>query len=222
MERLEEWDAIRALIPSTDAVPVIVGNPSDGPDLSTGEEAVVAAIDDDRSVAEICLHTHSSEYFVSNVLRKLAEAGKLKVVRPRPLEGLDPVKSADSTTLAAQAWRHFERGDFQRAMRHAHAAASLEPDNAKVRKDVTRLETALHETLDDEGVKLDRVPRVLVQSSDLTALNLTPEEGFILTRIDGRSTVGTILKVTPIPILDAMLVFHRLLQAGHIRLDPPG
>jgi hypothetical protein len=221
MDRLDEWDAIKTLIPAADAVPVMVGDPSNGPELSPGEQAVVAAIDDDRSVAEICLHTHSSEHFVSTVLRQLAEAGRLKVVRPRPLETVEAFKAADPETLTAQAWNHFGSGDYLGAMRHARAATTLEPSNAEVRKEVTRLEDALRETLDAEGVKLDRVPRVLVEISQLTALNLSPEEGFILTRIDGKSTVSTILKVTPLATLDAMLVFYRLFQAGHIRLDPP-
>ncbi len=220
MVRIDEWNAIRKLIPSVDTVPVMVGGPLDASDVSPGERTVIAAVDDDRSVAEICLHTHSSEYFVSNVLLRLVETGRLKLVRPRRLEASDLLKAADSTALAAQAWKHFETGDYQHAMRHARAAATLEPDNAEVRKDVMRLEQALRERLDAEGVKPDKVPRVLVQTAELTALNLSPEEGFVLTRIDGRSTVGAILKVTPVAILDAMLVFHRLLLAGHIKLDP--
>lgn len=219
MERLDEWDAIRKLIPSDETVPVMVGELSDASGLSSGERAVVAAVDDNRSVAEICLHTHSSEYFVSSVLRRLAEDGRLKVVRPRALQAVEPVRAADSATLAAQAWKHFRRGDYQRAMRHARAAATLEPDNAEVRKDVSNLQNALRETLEAEGVKLDRVPKLLVHISQLTSLNLSPEEGFILTRIDGSSTVGAILKVTPVATLDAMLVFYRLTQAGHIGLD---
>ncbi len=219
MERLDEWDAIRKVIPSADAVPVLVGEPADGSGLSAGERAVAAAVNDDRSVADICLQTHSGEYFVSSVLRRLAEVGRLKVVRPRPLASAEPVKAADSAALAEQAWRHFRKGDYQHAMRSARAAATLEPDNAEVRKDVSKLEDALRETLEAEGVRLDRIPRLLVHISQLTALRLTPEEVFILTRIDGTSTVGAILKVTPVATLDAMLVFYRLVQAGHIRLD---
>ena len=219
MERLDEWDAIRRLIPSADAVPVLVSEPGDGAGLSPGERAVVAAVNDDRSVAEICLHTHSSEYFVSSVLRRLAEAGRLKVVRPRAPAAVEPVKAADSAALAAQAWKLFKKSEYQRALRNARAAATLEPDNVEVRKEVAKLEAALRETLEAEGVKLDRVPRLMLQVSQLTSLNLSPEEGFILTRIDGASTVGAILKVTPVNTLDAMLVFYRLARAGHVRLD---
>ena len=69
MERLDEWEGIRKLIPSADAVPVAVGDLLDGPDLEEGERAVLASVDDDRSVGEICLQTHSSEFFVAEVLR---------------------------------------------------------------------------------------------------------------------------------------------------------
>ena len=68
-------------------------------------------------------------------------------------------------------------------------------------------------------MKLDRVPKLVVEISQLAQLNLSPEEGFILTRIDGASTVGSILKITPVTMLDAMLVFLRLMKAGHVRLE---
>jgi hypothetical protein len=219
MERLDEWEGIRKLIPSADAVPVAVGTLLDVAKLEEGERVVLASVDDDRSVKEICLHTHSSEFFVAKVLRGMVEAGKLKVVRPRHVQPADAVKATDPTVLVAEAWELFRAEDYQRSLRHARAAATLEPDNAVVRKDVAGLEKALRETIEAEGVKLDGVPKLLVEVSHLTQLNLSPEEGFILTRIDGTSTVGSILKITPVAMLDAMLVFLRLVKAGHIRLD---
>ncbi|HVN77117.1 MAG TPA: DUF4388 domain-containing protein [Thermoanaerobaculaceae bacterium] len=219
MERLDEWEGIRRVVPSADAVPVAVGELLDDPELSDGERAVLASVDDDRSVTDICLHTHSSEFFVAKVLRCAVDAGRLKVVRPRQVRAAEPTRAGDPAALLAEAWKLFRAGEYQAALRHARAAAALEPDNAALRKDIGALEGAMRETLEAEGVKLDRVPKVLVEVSRLAKLDLTPEEGFVLTRIDGTSTVNAILKITPVPALDAMLVFLRLIQAGHVRLD---
>ncbi|MCP4248738.1 MAG: hypothetical protein GY778_16970, partial [bacterium] len=43
----------------------------------------------------------------------------------------------------------------------------------------------------------------------------------LLTRINGSYDIQTILKISPMPPLDAMLVFRGLLAAGHIRLEEP-
>jgi hypothetical protein len=218
MERLDDWDDIRKVIPSAEAVPVAIGELLDGLELEEGERAVLASVDDDRSVGEICLHTHSSEFFVAKLFRRMVEAGKLKVVRPRHVQPAVAVQVSDPAVLVAEAGRLFRAGDYQHALRHARAAAALGPDNAVVREDVVRLEAALRETIEADGVKLDRVPKLVVEISQMARLNLSPEEGFILTRIDGTSTVGSILKITPVAQLDAMLVFLRLIKAGHIRL----
>ena len=68
---------------------------------------------------------------------------------------------------------------------------------------------------------MTRIPHLLVPPEKLTSLPLSPAEGFILTRIDGTSSVSSILKITPIAQLDAMLVFYRLMSSDYIRLAPP-
>jgi hypothetical protein len=221
MQRMDEWEGIRKVVPSIDHVPVSVTDLPIYEDAGDGERAVVAAVDDDRSVADICLQTHSSEYYVSKVIKQLAEQRLVKLVRPRALAAAEPARGADAPTLMKQAWDRFREGDYQGALRHSRAAATLEPDNEGVRKHVANLEKALVETMGAEGVRTARVPKLLVSPSKFTSLPLTPAEGFILTRIDGTSSLGSLLKITPIAQLDALLVFYRLLSAGYIRLDPP-
>ncbi len=220
IERLDEWEGIRKVIPSAEAVPVAVADLLDDADLSDGERAVLAAVDDDRSVGEICLHTHSSEFFVARALRRMVEAGRLKVVRARARQAPEPVRLAGPDALVAEAWGLFRAGDYQHALRHARAAATLAPDNPEVRRETARVEAEMRDAVAAEGVRTELVPRLAVELSRIANLALSPEEGFILTRIDGVSTVAAILKITPIPTLDGLLVFLRLLKGGHIRLVP--
>ena len=55
---------------------------------------------------------------------------------------------------------------------------------------------------------------------ELTELDITPQEGFILTRVNGSYDVQTILQISPMPQLDGLLTFWRLAQAGHVKLQP--
>ena len=55
----------------------------------------------------------------------------------------------------------------------------------------------------------------------LTSSNLSPQEGFMLTRINGTYDIQSILKITPMPQLDALMLFWKLATGGYIRLAPP-
>ncbi len=82
MERLDEWNRIHDCIPSQLCVPVAVGI-FDEPDLLPGERRVLELVDDDRSIEDICIETHSSTFFVSRILAAAVRAGAIKMVRPR-------------------------------------------------------------------------------------------------------------------------------------------
>ena len=60
-----------------------------------------------------------------------------------------------------------------------------------------------------------------MSQSEIPNLRLSPEEGFVLSRIDGSYDIDSILKISPMPPLDARLVFRELLKEGHIRLELP-
>jgi hypothetical protein len=62
------------------------------------------------------------------------------------------------------------------------------------------------------------VPQITVSHEEIKSLRLSPEEGFVLSRIDGNYDIESILKISPMPPLEAQLVFRKLLHAGHIEL----
>ncbi len=55
----------------------------------------------------------------------------------------------------------------------------------------------------------------------LTQENFDPQEGFVLSRVNGQWDVKSILKLIPMPEDDAILIFSRLLERGVIDLQEP-
>jgi hypothetical protein len=53
---------------------------------------------------------------------------------------------------------------------------------------------------------------------ELTRLEISPQEGFVLTRVDGSYDVQSILKMSSMPKLDALLLFWRLKKLGHVAI----
>lgn len=228
MRRIDHTRDMKKLIPSPRCVPVAVGPLLADDELDPGWRGVLEAVDDDRSIEDICLHTHSSEFFVCQVLHRKVVEGKLKVVRPRVVEvgaaspaSQDDGASTDAEALLGRAMRHLEAGSFEAALRHLRAASSLEPDNRELRLVVHEKELEILGRIAEAGVRPERVPVLVSKFDRMRGVDFSPEEGFILSRINGTSDIQSIVKISPLSEIGSLLVFWKLLQDGHVRLDEP-
>ena len=228
MRRIDELKEIRAVIPSLQCVPVAVSTLVEGDELDLGWSGVLEAVNDDRSIEDICLHTHSSEFFVSQVLAQAVRDGRLKIVRPRVVT-VDRERENDDAAVAgtpptsveamvAEALVQLREGAFESAARHLKAATSLDPNNREVVMVVRELEGEIRTNLEVDGIEPQSIPVLETKIDDLRATSLSPEEGFILSRINGVSDIASIMKISPLSELDSLLVFWKLASAGHVRL----
>lgn len=220
--RIDEWRRIREVIPSDQAIPVSMVESFDDPKLKPGEKKILDLVDDDRTIEEIAIQTHSSEFHVCRVLFEQTLQKKLKIVKPRQQEAPTPTPTmsdnVDAKSLVETAERHLDRDSYEQALRHLRAARSLEPDSREIQKTVEAGEQRLRDALAREGVTLQSVPQLSTNLQELTASKISPQEGFMLTRINGTYDIEAIVKISPMPQLDALLVFWRLMKEGHIQV----
>lgn len=232
--RADEWSRLREAIPSKDCVAVAVA-PLVADEDDAVARRVLDLVDDDRTVEEIALHAHASEFQVYRVIAMQVEPGNLKLVRPRylaaegaPAAGASPAAAPDggpdldSNGLLGKAETLLKKNDFERAIGHFRAALNLDPHNETIRTRVREVEADVERRLQSEGLSPDSVPRLLRSMEELAALEITPHEGFILSRVNGTYDIQTILKISPMPAISALLVFRRLRSAGHISLGANG
>jgi len=220
MRRLDEWERIREAIPSTLCVPVAVQPLLEGTDvLEPGHRCVLESVNDDRSIEDICLHTHSSEFYVCDVLAREIRRGRVKMVRPRVQVRRDETASGMSGDgLLRVAREKLDAGQLEKAVRHLQAAASLEPHDRALRERIAEVEFHIRARMTDEGMGLDAVPELSIGPDEMAKLDLEPSEGFILSRIDGTSSVENIVKISPLAEIDALLVMWNLFKGSHLRL----
>ena len=50
-------------------------------------------------------------------------------------------------------------------------------------------------------------------------MNFTPNEGFLLSRINGTWDIGSLIKISPIREPDALLIFYKLWKDGIIAFE---
>lgn len=217
-KRLDEWERIGRYIPSPNAVAVAVG------DLTSEDPvdaAVLCAVDDDRTVTEIALHTHSSEFHVCSILVEQIVAGNIKMVRPRELDpdSGGPVATGGSAGLLEQGRRRVAELDYIGGLRCLRAARSLEPDSPQVAEALRETAESIRRALADRGIEMSSVPRISADIEDVNSLDLSPDEGFLLSRMNGSLSIEVILKISPMDRLEAQVAFLRLEKAGYIELD---
>jgi hypothetical protein len=220
IRRIDEWKRIRDVVPSAQCVPVSVGDLlADETDES--RRAVLEMVDDDRSVEEIGLQTHSSEYFVCEILFQKARQGVLKVVKPRIIAaaaGAHAPQSTSATDLVDEARELLSVKEYELALRRMQAASSLEPDNSDVTGSVRSMEAEIRAEIETRGVDPAGIPLLKTSLQAMQSMDFSPQEAFILSRISGASDIGSILKISPLPELEAMIVFWKLLENDLIKI----
>jgi len=223
MQRIDEWQRIRERIPNAECVPVAVGA-FDETSMDEWDRAVLAFVDDDRSLADICRETRAAEFHVCRVLLRQALAGRLKLVRPRGHAAAPPPAPAEpplvtGERLATEAQQRLAKGELDVALRYARAARVLEPDHRKVAATGAEVEAAVRSALERSAMRPTDVPTLTRPLAELAKLQLSPQEGFLLSRVDGVQNLAAILKMGPMNPTDAQLLLRKLIDAGHVQLN---
>lgn len=235
--RVDEWPRIRELIPNDKYIPTILRPLEERDDLDDADRMVLVSVDGRRSIGQIVLESRSSEFLVCSLLRQLIGEGVVAVRPPAvtvPPEVPAVVQPAPVPVAAGSA-PSFDEGDevlsllkvaqvamrskdFEKTQRLLKAAQNLDPNHPKVRTAIRGAETAILGELRNHGITESSIPKLKRTFEELTSMNLTPNEGFILSRIDGTWDIGSLVKVSPIREADAMLIFYKLWRDGVIDL----
>ena len=223
--RVDEWSRIREVIPNAAMVP-IESRTIDTSNLDDVEKTVMKAIDGKRTIAEIELESRASAFVVCSTLhhfvrdgfvRLMELGGKAAVVEEAPFEEYN--ESDEVASLLTRAQQALKNKDYEKVQRLLKAAENLDPNQVRVRSAIKGAEAVILADLYAQGLKESRIPRISKPISEITQMNFTPNEGFILSRINGQWDLGSLMKISPIRESDAMLIFYRLWKDGIIALE---
>jgi hypothetical protein len=230
--RVDEWVRIRETIPSEAVIPQLVKE-VDTTDLEEVEEPIVSAIDGHRTIAELVLESRSSAFTVSSTVSALVRHGFARLIDPstQKLKALTEEQVAAAAlpnefneddeilSLLTAAQTALRNRDYEKTQRLLRAAQNLDPNHPRIRTAIKGAETAILGELRGQGLLENKVPKVARPLEDITKMNFSPNEGFILSRINGQWDIGSLIKISPIRETDAMLIFHKLWKDGIIALE---
>jgi hypothetical protein len=107
------------------------------------------------------------------------------------------------------AKRLFEDDDFLFADPSPERASHVE-----IRVDGPQDPASTQREIPAAGDFFRRVPRLAVSAQELALLPLDHIEGFLVSRVDGRSTIETILDVCAMPADEALGILESLVERG--------
>ena len=235
--RVDEWQRIRLLIPSEALVPAVLKHldeeVADRLQFDDAQRMVVAAIDGKRNVADIVLESRSSSFLVAETLYRLVREGYIDLREPSPekaaavaAQAAPPVSAKmpavaetpedEVSALLTRAQQALRGRDYEKAQRLLKAAENLDPNHPKVRNAIKGAEAAIVSDLRTQGLHDSKVPTVAKSFDEIAKMNFTPNEGFMLSRVNGQWDIGSLIKISPIREPDALLIFYRLWKDGII------
>ncbi len=213
--RMSEWQRMRQTLPSLEArfrtLPA-AGRPAD-----EGARRLLELARAGHSLTRMSLETRRSTFETAAHLLALCEQGLLEVDRSAGTEPItDPVAAIEHFTKAGA--QQEAEGRYDAAMSSYESALALDPLNQDAKKGLLSVAEGRHRLRIGRRVPLERVPVVLLSSMALTQQVFDPQEGFLLSRINGEWNVQSILKLCPIPEEQALEIFARLLDRRVIEL----
>jgi hypothetical protein len=219
VQRVDEWRRIRAVIPNGDVIPVQIAE-FNFKHLDAGEKRILELVDDQSTVEDIRLATHSAEFHVCRVLFGQHQQGRLKLIKLKGRSGGGGSGPLTADTLLEVAQGYLQKEEYEPALRHLRAASALEPDNRDAQDALNQGEKKIREQVERAGVALSSVPKLIATMEQMTSSKLSQHEGFLLTRINGSYDIQSILKITPMPQLDALMAFWKLSRQGFVKIEP--
>jgi hypothetical protein len=217
IRRVDERQRIREVFPSMATTFRVTGAQTEAP-LADVERHVLTLAADGRSISEMSLEIRRSEFETAEVLLGLHSRGLVEVgeTRGEPPPA-DPVGAIQA--LLALAYQRLQEKRFDAARRAYEDVLALDRLNQHAKKGLIATMQARKEQKSRQSVDRTKVPVLAVELADLTKAALDPQEGFVLSRVNGEWDVQSILKLCPMGEDAALLIFGRLLERKLIRLE---
>lgn len=215
IRRVDEWARIRKVFPSMSLIFKVRGAPQVEDPLERQALGLAAA---GRTLAGISMELRRSEFETAVLFFDLLAREVVAVDKA----AAEPEGSVDTVVairdLLALAARHVREKRYDQAMKAYEGVLALDRLNQEAKKGLIAVAEGRQRDRAARTIKLDKVPSLTMDLASLTKEKFDPQEGFVLSRVNGQWDVRSILKLCPMAEGDALVIFARLLERKVIQL----
>jgi hypothetical protein len=215
IRRKDEWVRIRSVFPNNDVIPSLRPD-ADVKNLSLTplQKKLLYLLTLKKPISEMILELHGSDFLVNYELFQFHEMELIEVkeiLRP-PAEPESPAKLFNKGLDLMQSHQ------YQNAISVFQEVIRLDPQNAWASEQIEQAEQALCQDYYRGSIPAGKIPYFLIPETSLTRYNLTHEEGFIASRINGTWDIKSIVMLSPLRELEILQVIDKLLKMQLITL----
>ena len=218
--RTDEWQRIHEVFPSRLATfEVNHDTLEEAPDVSEEDRRVLELVARGKNLAEISLELHAVEFYAASRLLDLYER-KLVVVKESPEEMDFDHQVTELRDKLDTGVSLYNAGDYENALAAFEGALEVDTQNKYARLFTLKRSSASSRTCRKSQRFRRRRCRIsrLRWSSCQDSISI-PQEGFVVSRVNGDWDVASITKICPMAEQEVLIIFKRLLDQGLIELE---
>src|SRR5262245_32361951 len=220
--RIDELARYRTLVPSDRAILELGSGWTSSLKIGRELRQILYFVEKRMSVAEICYHMHASAFQVYGQLYDLITKGFARVAgeakdAPAVIPEVDDLPESVAE-LIWSAEKQLEQ-DPEAALVTIQRALQEEPNNTEAQTLLQKVEEKFIKHVYENEFPPNAVPKLLAAPAALSGTKIGPQEGFVLSRINGDWDVQSILSICPFREADCLRMIKNLLKAGVISLS---
>jgi len=218
VRRQDEWGRASDIIPEASYIPTLV-RAVDVQQMQETELSILREINGTNSIEEIALACRLAPFQVIEFIFQGIEA-KLFELRP-PEAGTKQIPGFSRGAwrpLLKQAEDALATGDLLVCSQKMTEIKDKFSSQRDVQDHVIDMEKRLRSRLEERDLDDGAVPELAIPLSELTTIQCSPEEGFLLSRINGSYTIGQICTMVPGNELGVRLMVDAMMRRKVIKL----
>jgi len=215
VRRKDEWNRIRQVFPSNNVVLSIRADCNlKALNLTTLHKKLLFLVNQGKTISQIILELHGSDFLVNFELFQLFQEGVLAVreVHDAPSPRVDPQQ------LFSQGQEFMRSRQYNEAIAIFQEVLRLDPHNIWADEQIEQAEQALCQELYSTSLPNHKVPYFTIPETALTQYKLTHQEGFVVSRINGAWDLKSIVMLSPLREIEVLQILDKLVKMGLIDL----
>src|ERR1043165_7668908 len=218
--RIDEWSRYRSAIPSDRTYFELNAGWTNSLNESKETREVLYHVEKGLTAAEICYNLHTSLFHTCALLFDLVQKGVIKVAGEAEAPPEETAKLPQTAEELLQLARsEMKEDNLEHALTIIHSALELEPNNNDAQVLRAEVEQRYVSQLYKNGLAPSAGPRWMASLEELESERLGPQEGFVLSRINGEWDVAAIIAVCPFREADSLRMIKRLIDGKVVGLS---
>jgi hypothetical protein len=215
VRRKDEWARIRSIFPSNDATLKLRSDADvKGLVFTPLQKKLLFLLTLNKTISEIILELHGSDFLVNFELMQLYESGFLEISEARGKQSA--VK--DSMEFFNRAMELMQNGKYSDALRVFQEILRIDPQNARADEQIEIAERAMCGEFYTGSLPPNKIPYFVLPQSALREHHLSHQEAFIASRIDGSVDIKSIVMLAPVREIEILQTLDKLMKLNLIAL----